>query len=135
VQVKARRSLLALAAVALVVAAGCTYPTAARPACADAILEDWTNGALQPAYPADCYDAAIDALPEDLRAYTSAADDISRVAVAAGRVAPTRELASAHADETSVRAVPPALVFLVAFVTALTATGLGAALLRRRRTR
>jgi hypothetical protein len=135
--VMARRSVLVLAfaAVALVVATGCAYPSAARPACADAILEDWTNGALQSSYPADCYDAALDALPEDLRAYTSAADDISRAAVEASRDAPTRQLASAPAGDTTVRAFPVEIVFLVALVMALTAAGLGAALLRRRRPR
>jgi len=137
-QVTARRSVLVLAfaALALVVASGCAYPAAARPACADEILEDWTNGALQSSYPADCYDAAIDALPEDLRAYTSAADDISRAAVEASRDTPTRQLASAPAgDTTTVRAFPVEIVFLVALVMALTAAGLGAALLRRRRPR
>ena len=135
-QAKARQGFLylAFAALALVVATGCAYPSAARPACADAILEDWTNGALQPSYPADCYDAAIDSLPEDLRAYSTAADDISRVAVAASREAPARQLASASAD-TSVRAFPVEIILLSALVTALTAGGLGAALLRRRRLR
>jgi hypothetical protein len=138
VQVKARRSglIIAFAALALVVASGCAYPAAARPACADEILEDWTSGALRPSYPADCYDAAIDALPEDLRAYTTAADDISRVGVVASREAPTRQLASAPVDEkNSLRAFPAEIVFLVALVAALAMTGLGASLLRRRRPR
>ena len=138
VQETARRSafVLAIIASALVVAAGCAYPSAARPACADAILEDWTNGVLQPSYPADCYDAAIDALPDDLRAYTTAADDISRTAVAANRETPTRHLASSTpAADTSVRAFPAEIAFLAALVTALAATGIGAEVLRRRRAR
>lgn len=126
---------LALAAIALVVATGCAYASAARPACADAILEDWTNGALEATYPPDCYQAAIDALPEDLRAYTTAADDISRAAVAANRAPPTRQLASAPVADESVRALPVAVVVLAGLVTAVAATGVTACLVRRRRSR
>lgn len=129
------RLLLAMAALALLVAAGCAYPSMGRPACADAILEDWTQGVLEPTYPADCYDAAIDALPEDLRAYTTAADDISRAAAEATRGSPVRQLASASPADTSVRAFPTEIAVLVALVTALALTGLGAALVRRRRAR
>jgi hypothetical protein len=130
-----RRTVLvpSIAALALAVAAGCAYPSTARSACADAILEDWTQGMLEPTYPADCYDEAIDALPDDLRAYTTAADDISRVAVEAGRETPVRRLASTSSADTSVRAFPVEIVFLGVLVAALAATGLGAALLRRRR--
>lgn len=133
----ARRGVLVIAilAAALAVVAGCAYPASGRPACADAVLADWTRGVLAPTYPADCYDAAIDALPEDLRSYTTAADDISRVAVVANRDAPTRQLASVPTADASVRAFPVEIVLLVALVTALAATGLGAALLRRRRPR
>src|SRR5262245_17127852 len=70
---------LACAVIALALVAGGTA-TAARPACADAVLHDWTTGTLGSDYAPECYQAAIDALPEDLRAYTSAADDINRAA-------------------------------------------------------
>lgn len=133
----ARRSgfALAVAAIALVVAAGCAYPSAARPACADAIVEDWTNGALDTTYPPACYEAAIDALPEDLRSYTTAADDISRAAVGASRATPTRQLASVPLADESVRAFPIEVAALAGVVSALAAAGLVAALLRRRRPR
>lgn len=127
--------MLATALALAVAGVGCTYAAAARPACADAILEDWATGALKASYPPDCYDAAIEALPEDLRAYTSATDDISRVAVAASREAPTRQLASVPAADASVRAFPAEIALLAALAAALAATGLGAALLRRRRPR
>jgi hypothetical protein len=131
-----RSGLVAVsAALALAVVSGCAYPSGTQPACADAILEDWTTGALEPTYPADCYDAAIDALPEDLRAYTTAADDISRVAVEANREAPTRQLASASQPETNVRAFPAEIALLAALLAVLAVTGLGAALVRRRRPR
>ncbi len=134
----AKRSVLALviAALALAVVSGCAYPTAARPACADKVLDDWTKGTLEPTYSADCYDAAIDALPEDLRAYTTAADDISRVAMAVGRSdAPARQLASAPVQTESVRSFPVAIVLLAALVSAVAVSGTLAALIRRRRSR
>ena len=48
------------------------------PPCEDAILEDWADGAIDETYQPDCYLAAIDSLPEDVRTYTSAEDDITR---------------------------------------------------------
>jgi hypothetical protein len=131
------RWLVALAlGAALVVVTGCGYPSSARPACADAILDAWTRGALADTYPADCYDDAIDALPEDLRAYTTAADDISRAAIAAGRAdAPTRRLASSPVADESARAFPAAVVLLAALVAAITTSGLTASVIRRRRGR
>jgi len=125
----------AIAAIALIVAAGCAYPSSARPACADAILEDWTNGALDTRYAPECYEAAIDSLPEDLRSYTTASDDISRAAIAASRTAPTRQLASVSPADESVRAFPVEVAVLAGVVSALAAAGLAAALLRRRRPR
>jgi hypothetical protein len=133
-----RRLVTALAlAAALVVLAGIVAPASpAGPACAEAILDDWTRGALDASYSADCYEAAIDALPEDLRAYTTAADDISRVAIDASRAdAPTRQLASASASNESVRAFPVTVVFLAAIVTMLAASGVTASMIRRRRAR
>lgn len=121
-------TLVALAAV-------CAQPAAAGSACADAILEDWTEGTLGPTYSPDCYEAAIDALPEDLRAYTTAADDIARVAVSASRELSTRELASSPVEPASVRAFPRAVIVLAALVTILAATGLSASVFRRRRSR
>lgn len=129
-------SAFALAAIALVVFAGCAYPASSRPACAGAILDDWTKGALQSTYPADCYDAAIDALPEDLRAYTTAADDITRAAIVASRAGgPKRQLAAAPVVSGEARAFPFQVAFLATLVTVLVAAGLVASLLRRRRSR
>lgn len=137
VQATARRvgTWFAIAAIAVAVGAGCAYPATERPACVDEILEDWTKGTLDATYPADCYDAAIDALPEDLRAYTTAADDISRVAITATREAPARKLTSAPVATESMRAVPLAVVLMAAFVSVLVASGLTASIVRRRRGR
>lgn len=134
----ARRGGLALAILATVLAvvAGCGYPAAARPACADEVLDDWTQGTLAATYSAECYEAAIDALPEDLRAYTTAADDISRRAFEASRsAAPARQLASAPIQDGSVKSFPPAVAFLAALGAFLAVSGIAAALIRRRRAR
>ncbi|HUG64803.1 MAG TPA: hypothetical protein VMK83_06255 [Gaiellaceae bacterium] len=125
-----------LAAAVLVLSAGCAYPAASRLACADAVLDDWTKGALGATYSADCYDAAIDALPEDLRAYTTAADDISRAAVAASRAdVPQRQLAAATVENGELRAFPLQVVLLAALVALLVTGGTVASLIRRRRAR
>jgi hypothetical protein len=69
--------MLALAAVAAVLA-GCGPfggPPGAERDCATALLSDWADGAIDRTYPDP---AAIDAMPEDVRAYTTAKDDITR---------------------------------------------------------
>lgn len=142
-----RRALgaLAFAAVVLTVFTGCAYPDSSRPACADRVLDDWTKGTLDSVYPLDCYGAAIDALPEDLRAYTTAADDISRAAFAANRASVSvteereasaaRQLAESPVQSDGLRVVPLQVVLLAVIVTVLAASGLAAAAIRRRRPR
>lgn len=67
-----------LAAIALV-GAGCAYSQAASERdCARAVLVDWSDGRFDRVYAAPCYLAAIDGLPEDVRAYTTAKHDIAR---------------------------------------------------------
>ena len=137
---------LAISIAVLTAFAGCAYPVAAKSSCADAVLADWTKGVLDSAYPQDCYYDAIEALPEDLRSYTSAADDISRAAISASR--PGRSVAAAQSDEgesrqlaaaaptgDDVRTVPLAVVVLTSTVLVLAACGVGASFVRRRRPR
>ena len=119
--------------------------SAARAHCADAVLRDWTAGTLVgDAYPSNCYQAAIDALPEDLRAYTTAADDIRHAQISA-----TRELAAAATRPTSseqplaagvptddeLRSVPSEVIFLGGVLAMLAAAGGVAGVARRRRER
>ena len=112
-------------------------------ACADAVLDDWTRGTLGSGYAPECYEAAIDALPEDLRAYTTAADDITRAAIAANRnedVVATgsqsdRQLADTPAEGDELRSFPTEVAVLAGLLTVLFSCGLAAALLRRRRGR
>ena len=137
VQATARRigTWLALAMLAVAIGAGCAYPASGRPACAEDVLRDWTAGALRATYTADCYEAALDALPEDLRAYTTAADDISRVAITATRQASARELTSAPVANENIRAVPLTVVLMTVFVIVVVAGGFVASIVRRRRAR
>src|SRR5438067_13785766 len=76
--------------VAFAVAALATPTTAGAAAgCGTAVLKDWTDGKLDRAYPVKCYQAALDAMPEDMRSYTSAPDDIRRALLARLRTART----------------------------------------------
>jgi hypothetical protein len=129
-----RRCLTTLAAAAVVMTfAGCGAGTAARPACADAILHDWTKGTLVSGYAPECYEAAIDALPEDLRAYTSAADDITRAAISASRNAKaSRQLADVPA-ENDPSAFPTEVAVLVGLLVVTASCGAAATLVRRKR--
>jgi hypothetical protein len=53
-------------------------PTAGERACGRTVLEDWSDGRLDATYSGPCYLAALEGMPEDLRAYTTARDDITR---------------------------------------------------------
>ncbi len=70
--------LLLLAAV-VVLALGAAGPAAAASTCAKKVIDDWyDNGRVDGTYAVHCYDDAIDALPRDVRDYSSAKDDIQR---------------------------------------------------------
>lgn len=58
---------LALAAVA---------PAHGAPDCGDVVVADWSDGRIDGRYAPRCYGDAIDALPEDVRAYSTAEEDI-----------------------------------------------------------
>jgi hypothetical protein len=76
-----RRAVTTLAVgVIAIVLSGCGgigQPQAER-ACGKAVLSDWSDGRIDRTYPDPCYQAAIEVMPEDLRAYSTAKDDISR---------------------------------------------------------
>jgi hypothetical protein len=72
-----RLLLIAIAAAALGSA-----PAAAAAGCGSAVLKDWADGKLDRAYPVKCYQDALDAMPEDMRSYTTASDDIKRALLA-----------------------------------------------------
>jgi hypothetical protein len=67
--------LIAAFAALLVLAA----PAAAAKSCGRAVIDDWyEDGRVDGTYALHCYDDAIEALPRDVRDYSSAKDDIQR---------------------------------------------------------
>ena len=73
----APRALFAVAAIAASVAVA-PAPAGAS-SCSNAVVADWRdNGRIDKTYPPECYRAAVDTLPEDVRVYSSAQNDISR---------------------------------------------------------
>ena len=141
-----RLLILAVAASSLVGA-----PTAAAANCGTAVLKDWADGKLDRAYPVKCYQDALDAMPEDMRSYTTAPDDIRRALLARLRVSRThhgqpgvrtraiasaprataREALSAAGVTTRATGIPLPLVVLAAIGLVLLLGGSGALLSRR----
>ena len=142
---RVRRAAIVTLVLACAVLAALVRPavgSADRPACAEAVLDDWTSGTLDSHYSPECYQAAIDALPEDLRAYTTAADDIRRAAIAATRAVSasaaggepaSRDVASEAVGDDSLRAFPAEVAVLGVLLILLVSGGTAAALLRWRR--
>jgi hypothetical protein len=54
-------------------------PAVAAVPCWQRVIDDWSaDGRVDRAYPLECYERAVMYLPEDLRTYSSAEDDITR---------------------------------------------------------
>jgi hypothetical protein len=78
-------ALATLVAVLLVAA-----PASAAPSCARQVIDDWyDNGRVDRTYALHCYDDAIEALPPDVRDYSSAKEDIQRALQARMRNEPS----------------------------------------------
>jgi hypothetical protein len=75
-----RRVLYALAPIAaFVVMLTAAAPAGAAPSCGRQVIDDWyDDGRVDRTYALHCYDDAIDALPPDVRQYSSAQEDIER---------------------------------------------------------
>jgi hypothetical protein len=69
-------TLVVALAAGLLVAGLAPGTAAAKIPCWQQVLNDWSNGRAIGVYPLHCYRDAIKNLPEDLRDYSSAADDI-----------------------------------------------------------
>lgn len=87
------RTLFALVALALSAVAALTVasPAMAATDCGKKVLADWfDNGRIDRLYKLNCYEEAIDAIPDDLRDYADAEDVITRALQAAlnGDLAP-----------------------------------------------
>jgi hypothetical protein len=95
-------------------------PAPEGPSCAETLLQDWyDDGAFVTAYDPDCYRDALRVLPEDVRVYTSAVDDIERALreVVAGGDEGSRSLSNVRqptGGEGQASASPSAAVALAA---------------------
>jgi hypothetical protein len=81
-------AVLVLSAVAALATAA---PASAATECGKKVLADWfDNGRVDRLYPLNCYEEAIDAIPDDIRDYADAEDVITRALQAAlrGELAP-----------------------------------------------
>jgi hypothetical protein len=84
-------AVLALAAMSAFAALSTASPASAATPCGKKVLADWfDNGRIDRLYPLNCYEEAIDAIPDDLRDYADAEDVITRALQAAlnGNLAP-----------------------------------------------
>jgi hypothetical protein len=72
-----RVKTLATTAVLLGLALAAVAPAQGAPTCGDAVVSDWSDGRIEGRYQPHCYGEAIESLPEDVRAYSTAAEDIT----------------------------------------------------------
>jgi len=98
------RRLLRTTAFALVAAAAlllAASPAAAAKSCGKQVINDWYgDGRVDKIYPLHCYEDAIDALPVDVRDYSSAKEDIERALQFAVRNQPDPGRSAPPEDET-----------------------------------
>jgi hypothetical protein len=55
-----------------------TGSAGAATTCASRLLDDWKDGRIDQTYPVSCYRDALADLPEDVRVYSTAQNDITR---------------------------------------------------------
>jgi hypothetical protein len=126
--VVAPRALFAVAAIAATVVVA-PAPAAAS-SCANAVVADWRdNGRIDKTYPPKCYRAAVDALPEDVRVYSSAQNDITRALQARVEKSATSGV-SADSSGSSPYRLPLLIVGTLAFL--MLTAGLAADVVGRR---
>jgi hypothetical protein len=117
------RALATIAAVLGLVRAAAA-PAQAAPRCGDAVISDWTDGRIDGRYAPRCYGEAIESLPEDMNAYSTAADDI---ALALGaRIRELRARQSARDDGAASPGAAPMPIALLSGAGIALALGLAA---------
>jgi hypothetical protein len=81
----------------------------AQASCREHVVADWAAGWLGPGYAVACYRAALAHLPDDVRIYSSAEDDIRRAMLAAVEARATQAVAaSTPRREPAARRAPAA---------------------------
>lgn len=83
--------------------AGAASIAEAETSCWERVLHDWSRDALGPGYRISCYQEALTRLPDDIRTYSSAPNDIQRAMLQAIRLKSKtmREAAGIETDPTS----------------------------------
>jgi hypothetical protein len=133
---------LVLAAAGVAILLATAAPAHAAPICWRALLSDWSDGSIDRTYAPRCYTTALARLPDDIRLYSSAEDDIGRaLALTVRRTTSARTTASARATHTVrpavaraadvQKAVPARLVVAAAGAVALAGAAAGYGLRRR----
>lgn len=69
---------MVVAILAALLAAGVLSPARAAQRCGSAVFDDWLDGRIEQVYAPRCYREALDGLPEDVRTYSTAREDIER---------------------------------------------------------
>ncbi len=83
-------------------------PASAAPSCARQVIDDWyDDGRVDRTYPLHCYDDAIEALPPDVRDYSSAKEDIQRALQARMRNEPAPPASTDPSPGGGTTAKPP----------------------------
>jgi hypothetical protein len=72
------RVVLTLATIAAVAAAVAGPAGSAAKPCWQVLVDDWADGAISNLYPISCYRQALQNMPEDVRLYSNASDEINR---------------------------------------------------------
>jgi hypothetical protein len=137
-------AVVAVAAAAVAVAAvGAPAAAGGSTACAAQLLEDWYDGRIDGVYGVECYRDALDSLPEDVRAYSSASDDITRAlhgrlgarSIGGNKRQESAAPAPAAVEESRWRSLPLPLLSVLAVALALAAAASARAFLARRAAR
>jgi cobalamin biosynthesis Mg chelatase CobN len=104
---RARRAVvLFVVAVACATAASLVAaPHASAATCWQRVIDDWRDGRITGTYSAACYRAALRNLPEDLRVYGSAEEDITRAMTSAVEQ-PTHRVLAATTTKTRAKQTP-----------------------------
>jgi hypothetical protein len=79
------KSFLLVGCAGLVLALGAAAPAGAATPCWKALINDWYDGQIDHTYPKSCYTEAMHHLPQDVKTYSSAKDDIERALLASIR--------------------------------------------------
>ena len=87
------RGVLTAVAILVIWGLSSATPASATPACWQQLVHDWADGRIDGAYSVSCYRQALAHLPEDLRVYSSAPDDIEAALRARVRHVGARSLA------------------------------------------